>query len=184
MGDRNFSRVPLGDVVRNVRGGIKPADMEKDADYILLEHIQPGTGIVHPVKVKEQSVGSNKSAFDEGDILFGKLRPNLRKVCVATARGYCSTDIIPLRAHQQGASYYLAAVLRSERFTTEVLRMVSGANLPRIGVKDLLSFEIPWPDEGNLQRLERTCREAITLRRKVDSLSRCISNFESSLWET
>lgn len=174
--------VPLGEVVKNVRGSVKPDDMEPEADYILLEHIVSGTGLVHAVKVSDQKIGSNKSRFNEGDILYGKLRPNLRKVCVAVAPGYCSTDIIPLRPVQDGTSYYLAAVLRSESFTAEVMRMVSGANLPRIGVRDLMKIKIPWPDPQRLKVLNEVSLEGITIRQSIDALSRQIEIFESSLW--
>lgn len=182
MANSKVEYLPLGDVVKNVRGTITPSEMDPDGDYILLEHIVSGTGLVRATKVSDQRVGSNKSQFFEGDVLYGKLRPNLRKVCVAAAPGYCSTDIIPLRPLYPGSSYYLAAVLRAETFTAEVMRMVSGANLPRIGVKDLLKFEIPWPDPQRLSMLNEVCMEAIELRNNVDSFTQQIETFESSLW--
>ena len=182
MGSSRGDYVSLGSVVENVRGSVKPDEMEPEADYILLEHMVSGTGLVRPVKIAGQKIGSNKSQFDAGDILYGKLRPNLRKVCVAGAPGYCSMDIIPLRPLQDGTSHYLAAVLRSEKFTSEVMRMVSGANLPRIGVKDLMKFEIPWPDQQRLAVLNAVCLEGVELRQNIDELAQQIEMFESSLW--
>lgn len=61
--------------------------------YISLGNIESGTNriINHG---KSDDVKSLKSVFLSGDILYGKLRPYLNKVCQPQFDGVCSTDIL------------------------------------------------------------------------------------------
>lgn len=70
---------PLEEVATHSRSSASPEAMEPDAQYILLEHIVSGTGEVEPSTVAMHKVGSNKARYEASDVLYGKLRPNLRK---------------------------------------------------------------------------------------------------------
>src|SRR3970040_384380 len=65
--------------------------------YVGLEHLASG----FPALVgrgSESEVRSGKTAFRKGDVLFGKLRPYLRKSALVSEDGICSTDILVFRA--------------------------------------------------------------------------------------
>lgn len=180
---RSTSFVPLNQLVTHSRRSVKPQSMDPDGAYILLEHIVSGTGEVEPSIVAMHSIASNKTAFNAGDVLYGKLRPNLRKTCVAVHDGYCSTDILALTPLFENSAYYLAAILRSESFTTQVMRLVSGANLPRIGLRDLMRMEVPWPAErSDLDRLNNISKETVALRDDIAALADAVSSMEDSFW--
>ena len=174
-------RVRLGEVVEAARGSVPPDRIPEDADYVLLEHIRAGTGQLSSATTGESEIKSAKFAFVGGDVLYGKLRPQLRKVCVVETPGYCSMDLVPLRPVREGSAYFIAAALRGDRFFAQVERLISGANLPRINVRDLLELEIPWPTESELVRLNELARLATQLRgeatevlERVDALERSI----------
>ena len=62
-----------------------------------LEHIGQGTGSLIGSTMSSSSV-SLKTVFQAGDVLFGKLRPYLRKFWLADRNGVCSSEIWSLRS--------------------------------------------------------------------------------------
>lgn len=171
----------LSDLVQVARRSVNPENMDPEALYVLMEHISQRTGMVIETRVSHVEAKSSKYVFEEGDVLFGKLRPGLRKCVVAPERGYCSTDIMPLRLRVPGASFLLAAVLRSENFAGQVAKLVGGANLPRVNREDLLGLSVWWPQDEDLPRLENLAVAAHRFRRDHELLQRHIESLEASL---
>ncbi len=64
--------------------------------YVGLENIASRGAHLTGWALASSSISTN-SIFQAGDVLFGKLRPNLRKCVVVPFDGYCSTDILVLR---------------------------------------------------------------------------------------
>jgi type I restriction enzyme, S subunit len=95
-----------------------------------LEHISQGTGqIIGNVASSEQS--STKNYFDSGDILFGKLRPYLRKFAAPEFTGVCSSEIWVLRASPKRClGKYLFYLIQTEKFIA-VANKSSGSKMPR-----------------------------------------------------
>ena len=83
--------------------------------YVALEHLAQG----RPALLGWSSAGSATSAktvFFAGDVLFGKLRPNLKKAATARFDGVCSTDILPLFGKDGLDSAFLLQLAHWERF--------------------------------------------------------------------
>lgn len=112
--------------------------------YIGLEHIEQRTGQLLGVG-ESQSVTSAKNLFEPGDVLFGKLRPNLRKYWKAGRRGICSTDILVLRSKQGLESSYLFAVVQSEPFLAFAENDAAGTKMPRTSWKRLETIKLSIP---------------------------------------
>ena len=69
--------------------------------YIGFENIGGHTGSLLPYQpTLGAEIKSTKNIFHPGDILFGKLRPYLNKMHLASTDGICSTDIYVLRPKQ------------------------------------------------------------------------------------
>ena len=84
-----WKEVRLGSVVRPSSEKTEPSDAE-NAPYLSLEHIEAHTRrIVSHGNASD--VKSTKAVFRAGDVLYGKLRPYLNKVCVPDFNGICST---------------------------------------------------------------------------------------------
>lgn len=76
-----------------------------------LEHIEKETGrIIGYIDSTEQS--STKNVFKSGDILFGKLRPYLKKFTRPFFDGVCSTEIWVLSATHNCINEYLYQLIQ------------------------------------------------------------------------
>ena len=72
--------------------------MKGEVKYVGLDNIESKSGtLVGEVNTDYSEIKSAKPRFKKGDILYGKLRPNLNKVYLATFDGVCLTDIFVLR---------------------------------------------------------------------------------------
>ena len=136
--------VRVGELFDVVSETINPQESTGNVNYIGLENIESQTGkVIGTISCDIQSIKSTKRVFKNGDILFGKLRPALNKVTIATFDGVCSTDIIALRAKDESVnSEFYSILLRSATFNSLVLNGVSGGQLPRISVEYLLNLPI------------------------------------------
>lgn len=84
-----------------------------------------------------------KYQFEPGDILFGRLRPYLRKFHRATLRGVCSTEIWPLMS--QGVDCgFLYQVIQSNGFVAAACEAF-GTHMPRADWGKLATYEVPVP---------------------------------------
>lgn len=120
--------------------------------YIGLEHLEQATGRVLGFG-DSQSVTSAKNVFDPGDVLFGKLRPNLRKYWKADRRGICSTDILVLRSKLGLESDYLFAIVQSDPFLAFAEEDAAGTKMPRTSWSRLRTFELSIPPINEQQRI-------------------------------
>jgi type I restriction enzyme S subunit len=104
-----------------------------DTDWVLdLEDIDGTTGrIVQTATFAERRSLSTKAAFEPGDVLYGKLRPYLNKVIVATKAGFCTTEIIPLRPAAYLSPEFLRYYLRSLTFLSYTAERGYGMNTPK-----------------------------------------------------
>jgi len=148
-----WQKTPLRHLCEVSRAIIDPADLGGNEQYVGLEHIDGDSGDLTPVTAKQADIISSKFRFCSTDILFGKLRPYLRKTARPEFSGVCSTDILPLKPNpariDKDLLYYL---LRRPDFVAQVTARTSGANLPRISPDTLLSFEVCFPIELTEQR--------------------------------
>ena len=96
---------------------------------IELEHIEQLTGrLLGSVNSSEQN--SQKSAFEKGDVLFGKLRPYLKKYALPDFEGVCSTEIWVFKPTECITSEFLYYLVQSEEFINAA-NISSGTKMPR-----------------------------------------------------
>jgi type I restriction enzyme S subunit len=121
--------------------------VKKDPDlpYVGLEHIGQRNAHLLGWAPSETSVSVN-SVFQEGDVLFGKLRPNLRKCVSAPFSGYCSTDILVLRARNGNDAKFAARVFQTDAVGAEAERTSVGTKMPRTSWKSLSQFLVSVPE--------------------------------------
>lgn len=167
---KGWSWKPLTESLTMVRVQAKPDDIHDDWLYLGLEHVQSSTGEYSGVLAGSAGIKSNKFQFQPGDVLYGKLRPNLRKCAVAEESGVCSTDLVPLRPTDPETAYFLALQLRSEPFTAMVMRMIGGANLPRVSIKDLFTLSLPAPRADEAARFYAMAKSLTVVRKKQREL--------------
>lgn len=120
---------------------VKPADMP-DAPYLGLEHLEPGRLLPTGFGGSDE-VGSHKSVFKPGDVLYGKLRPYLDKAVLADREGIATTELLVLRPKPWVTPEYLVCVLHSPTFIDFAMQGVTGAQHPRTSWGHVRNFELP-----------------------------------------
>lgn len=95
---------------------------------------------------------SSLYSFKAGDVLFGRLRPYLRKYWYATNDGVCSTEIWPLiPSADEIVPEYLFHTVRTEGFINAASSSY-GTHMPRSDWGALVEFEIEIPISLDEQR--------------------------------
>ncbi len=130
----------LGDFVFEVRDRIALIK-DRQLPYVGLEHLASGGFRLLGTAAVETSVSAN-GLFREGDILFGKLRPNLRKIVQVDFPGYCSTDLLILRASRETDARFSAHLLNWVAVSREAVRTTEGTKMPRTSWRKLRNFRV------------------------------------------
>ena len=148
------------------RQSIHPSQAEAATPYLGLEHLDGDGGIDCIQTVGSAGLKSNKFQFSDRHVLFGKLRPYLRKIVRPEFSGVCSTDIIPILPKEGMSRDYLFYFLRTPDTVNLATSRCSGSNLPRLGPKQLASFQIPLPPLAEQKRIAGILDAADALRAK------------------
>jgi type I restriction enzyme S subunit len=167
----------LGDVLSRVDTKVDPQTSQMNSHfYVGLEHIESHTGRLLR-ETEDVTDGSDilsiKTAFNAGDILYGKLRPNLNKVHLATQEGICSTDIWALRVSESLLPDFALRYMRSPAIYVRAAQLAAGANLPRISADAFDRLPIPLPTLPEQQRIVDVLEQADVVakhRRDFDEL--------------
>ncbi len=185
--DPKWEMRELGEVCDNVSAQIIPNTIKGNVNYVGLENIESDTGeLIGEYDVPANTIKSNKSAFKINDVLYGKLRPNLNKVWIARFDGICSTDILVLRPKKVVDPTFLAIQLRLPEMNHEILKGISGSQLPRTNFTFMSSLKIPIPPLAEQQtivaRLERERAEMEMLKGLISRLEGKIKGRVAGLW--
>ena len=122
---------------------------ETDAIKISPENVESETGKVLDFYSSYDAVGVK---FQDGDVLFNKIRVYLNKVVFAKYDGYSLGEMIVIRPTLQRMSKYLFYLMLSNRFIEYCDSISYGAKMPRTAVDDILNTKIPIPlDQEKLQ---------------------------------
>ncbi|RJP80884.1 MAG: hypothetical protein C4522_06670 [Desulfobacteraceae bacterium] len=146
-----WSKTTLGDIAILRNEKVDPLTIESQP-YISLEHIDSGINHISSHGMSTE-VKSLKSVFFSGDVLYGKLRPYLNKVCQPHFDGVCSTDILVFQPSLAINNNLLLRYL-SRRETVEYAnRHSKGINLPRISPNQLGKLIIYLPPLNEQKRI-------------------------------
>ncbi len=156
----------LGDVASIQRHAIHPQSIVAGTHYVGLEHID-GDGEFQGVpQVPAGHLLSTKFAFSSRHLLYGKLRPYLRKIARPHFAGVCSTDILPILPGPDLDRDYLFHFLRQPEIVEYATSRCSGANLPRLSPAALARLSIHLPPLAEQKRIAAILDKADELRRK------------------
>ena len=163
-----WSRVRLSEVADQRTGKALPTEADTRA-YVALEHLAQGS----PTLLGWSRAGtatSAKTKFRTGDVLFGKLRPHLRKAAPAPFDGVCSTDILPLFGRDPLDTRYLAQLGQWRRLQQHAVATSSGTKMPRTSWAQLGEFQFalpPLPEQRKIAAALSSVDETIEKTRAV-----------------
>ncbi|PKL80481.1 MAG: hypothetical protein CVV25_04025 [Ignavibacteriae bacterium HGW-Ignavibacteriae-4] len=135
---------------------------------IELEHIEQETGRILGF-TESNKLLSQKNKFIVSNILFGKLRPYLRKFWYAEFDGVCSSEIWVLSNRTNTDSKFLFYLVNTDRFI-ETANLTSGTKMPRSdwGVVSTLSIPLPpMREQKKIAEILSTWDEAIETTEKL-----------------
>ena len=132
----------IGDLINEKSAKFNPEKHGDKFKCIELEHLSQETGeLLGYVNASNQK--SIKNKFDKGDVLFGKLRPYLKKFLKAPFDGVCSTEIWVLKGKKL-SNEFLYQFVQTEQFLT-LTNISSGSKMPRADWGIVSSAVVPTP---------------------------------------
>lgn len=118
-----------------------------------LEHIEPETGRLLGWD-SSGAQASIKTAFTQGDVLFGKLRPYLRKYAVAPFDGICTTEMLAIHPKDDLADRnFLFQLMQGDGVFSTVEALSYGTKMPRVSWSDLADIVVgvpPLPEQRHI----------------------------------
>lgn len=153
-----WKKVGLFDVVSIESMLVDPKkEPYSEMNLIAPDHIQSETGVVLAlVPAKEQHAISGKYLVKEGDVIYSKIRPYLKKTCRATEECLCSADMYPFTVSDQMDASYLLHMLLSETFTKYANTCSARTGIPKINREDLALFQFYLPPIEEQKKIAAT----------------------------
>jgi type I restriction enzyme S subunit len=138
-----------------IRGGQVDPRKEpyKSAVLIAPDHIESGTArILGLVTAKAQGAESGKYQVQAGDLIYSKIRPNLRKACIAPVDCLCSADMYAITTSEELLPKFLLGYMLSEGFTKAAVDAAMRVAMPKVNREALADFPVVLPpvDEQRL----------------------------------
>lgn len=128
--------------------------------YTGLANIEAGNGVAHQVLTPAASLKSAVKRYAPNDIVFARMRPNLRKVALMTFAegGFVSPEctVLTVRTDHTGQPLVdpevLAAILRSDLVFGQIMHLIAGIGRPRLNTTDLRKVRLPIPPTVNQEQ--------------------------------
>lgn len=131
-------------------------------------HVESGTGrLLYVETAQEQSAESGKYLCKSGDVIYSKIRPALRKVCIAPEDCLCSADMYPLRGTSTLSNSFLKWFMLSEPFSALAVLESERVAMPKINRESLKAVWLPIPTPQEQEAIDFFL---LTETAKLDSL--------------
>lgn len=141
--------------------------------YVGLENIMSQTGQYVQTGI-EVDLTENLT-FEVGDILFGKLRPYLRKYWRAEFSGTASSEFVIIKGSSLNLNFLFWAI-QSDSFINDVDSSTYGSKMPRASWEYMKNIKLPFPES-----IEEQAKIADFLDKKVAQLDKVKSLLEEQI---
>lgn len=144
----------LGEIAIETRRIVKAQNLEPSTPYVGLEHLSIKSIVIRNWSTAED-VDSDKLAFEKNEILFGKIRPYLHKVCLSHFAGICSSDAIVIKPTIENALSFLLFTVFDEKFIEFADKISNGTKMPRAEWSVLKTYKLFVPADDVLADFEK-----------------------------
>lgn len=151
----NWEWVRLGEISSYAYPKRKVNAMKAEPDTWMLdmEDIERGGRLLRKKKVRECKAIGDKTIFEQGNILYSKLRPYLLKILIADEDGICTPELIPFDVFGDINKQFIVYFLNSPYVDTEINRVTYGVKMPRVGTDTMVNFCVPLPPLAEQKRI-------------------------------
>lgn len=163
---------PLLTVVRIASGQVDPkTEPYKSMILVAPDHIESDTGrLLDKQTAAEQKAISGKYVFDEGDIVYSKIRPYLHKAILADFAGLCSADMYPLKPVYGVSGGFMLAILLGYRFSKYAESVSVRSGMPKINRAELADYTFGLPLPSEQRAIAGALGDAEALIESIDKL--------------
>ena len=145
--------------------------LDRGLGFVGMEHVDPETGQITFGQGSRTGEGKSQAfLFDDRHVLFGKLRPYLRKVALPTQPGCASTELVPLLPDASRLDRsYLFHWVRRRSVIDALMAKNTGARMPRADMSVLLDMPISLPPLDKQRQIVGLLDRAAEIRRRADA---------------
>jgi type I restriction enzyme S subunit len=177
-----WDKIPAERLFDMVSGQASPLDTRySHLPYLGPEHVESGTGriIGEQLSVAELSMKSGKYYFTPEHVVYSKIRPALRKVCLPDFAGLCSADMYALKPNLDNVTpEFLHYLLLAPAFSSYAVEQSDRNAMPKINRKALFGFRFRVPKKSEQKRIVRLLT---SLQAKLTELQRLQAETETKL---
>ena len=146
-----------------------------------LDMIESNTGRIIEKVYEDVENALSVQSFDEGNVLFSKLRPYLNKVVIPDEPGMATTELVPLRPEPSKLhKVFLSHLLRGNQFVNYANDIAGGTKMPRMPLTELRNFDcILPPMDKQLEFVfiaEQVDKSEFELRKSIDAIDQVIKS--------
>ncbi|MBP2032732.1 type I restriction enzyme S subunit [Clostridium algifaecis] len=153
-----WKKIMFYDCVSIRNGQVNP----KEPPYSQMPHIGPAniekyTGrLLEYKRAYEENLVSGKYYFNENDIIYSKIRPNLAKVAFPKFCGICSADAYPIETKKSVAiPEFIFYYMLGERFTKYAVALSERTKMPKINRTELAGFDFNIPSIAEQKKITK-----------------------------
>ena len=147
---KGWTETTLGDLIEPRRTKADP-QATPTARFVGLEHVE-----AHTTKLlgttSAATMKSTANAFKRGDVLYGRLRPYLNKVCQPDFDGLCSGEFVVMPENHAVSGAFLKFRLSAYDFVDFASHLNTG-DRPRVDFGQLRPFPLALPPKSEQTRI-------------------------------
>jgi len=140
----------LSNLIEISSNKFNPNTSNESKKCIELEHLSQETGELLGY-TDSTAQASTKNAFTKGQVLFGKLRPYLKKFWLSQFDGVCSSEIWVLNGKKL-ANNYLFQFIQTNKFN-QIANVSSGSKMPRSDWKYMVQVPFKYTTKPEQQKI-------------------------------
>jgi type I restriction enzyme S subunit len=148
--EEEWTKKDFGSIVDKAKAKHDPKKSKEEYPCIEMESITKESSILLEIFNSKDQL-SIKNKFNKGEVLFGKLRPNLKKYIIAPFDGVCSSEIWVLKGKKL-SNEFLFRLIQTNKFYSSTL-VTSGSKMPRADWAYISSSIFPFPSLPEQQKI-------------------------------
>lgn len=146
----SWSCVPLEDILQRNSEAFDFSSIEPTVDL----SIMPSGSIALDQVNRSDKFSTNLFRMNEGDILFGSIRPYLKKAGIAPCKGVVAGTIHSFRVKKESDYNFALFTLCGKAFFDYAVRVSTGTKMPIVSLDSIMSYKVPY-SESIVRRFNR-----------------------------